>query len=96
MTSSRIVDPHAGGWGRQERPNSSIALERQHLSFHLTCTNERKCLQIGKSYSSAREALLLNGNFVIGQLKAHDSQHSTTLTDSPLVIALKNEVCLCL
>ena len=49
-------------------------------------------MQVGKSYSSAREALILNGNFVIKQLKECDARQGTSLIDSALVIDLQKEV----
>ena len=51
-------------------------------------------LQIGKSYASAREALLLNSSFVINQLKAFDSRagQGSSLAESPLTATLQEEV----
>ena len=51
-------------------------------------------LQVGKSYASAREALLLNGSFVINQLKAFDARtgQGSSLAESPLTATLQEEV----
>lgn len=88
--------------------DSKIDLLFMRQAYAVICTNCRMpckneesmnttfiSIQVGKSYESAREALILNGNFVIAQLKEHDKQHATTLTDSPLVVALNKEVTIC-
>ena len=51
---------------------------------------------MGKSYASAREALLLNGKFVIDHLKSVDSKTKALsgLSDTPLVAAIEDEVIL--
>lgn len=51
-------------------------------------------MQIGKSYASAREALLLNGSFVMQHLKAVEarSRGGSGLSDTPLAAAIEDEV----
>ncbi len=52
-------------------------------------------LQIGKSYSTPREALLLNGKFVMAQLGNADSACSSSkfsFAETPFMATLKQEV----
>jgi hypothetical protein len=50
---------------------------------------------VGKSYSSAREAIFLNGTFIVDYLKVLDASGSDNhgLAESPVACALLDEVC---
>lgn len=74
---ARALNPNFGG-----SPSSTIEEVVARLSR----------AKVGKGYSSAREALLLNGNFVISHLKAFDSREGNCLAESPLVASLQQEV----
>jgi len=58
------------------------------------CTNNWQPLQVGKSYSSAREALFLNGSFVVEYLKAVDAKSGGELglAETPVASAILEEV----
>ena len=52
---------------------------------------------MGKSYSSAREALFLNGSFVVEYLKEVDAKSSDSqgLAETPAASAILKEVSTC-
>ena len=55
-------------------------------------------LQAGKSYSTPKEALLLNGKFVIAQLSLAENAFASSkykLGETPFVATLKEEVFCC-
>ncbi len=54
----------------------------------------KMAFQVGKSYSSAREALFLNGTFVVEYLKEVDGKSGGTLglAETPVASAILQEV----
>ena len=67
------------------------------LALHIAAFPDSGCrdivLQVGKSYSGPREALRLNGKFVLAHLLEAAKLGGADLASSAFVLGLHQEVC---